>query len=107
MIIRAIYIPEGTSRPLTVRPFQITLWYPASSRGEQFDKTHTKSPILEKAPDGKGVDCCQVSSEPLPGLLNYHLHPSKLLSARAIAARENIGKASRFVVRLVREGLVH
>ncbi|MFC1620330.1 hypothetical protein ACFL45_10340 [Candidatus Neomarinimicrobiota bacterium] len=77
------------------------------ARRQTFQHIPTYPPILEKAPDGKVVDCRQASSEPLPGLLKCQLHPSNLLSARAIPTGENIGKGSRFVVRLVRQGLVH
>jgi hypothetical protein len=69
---------------------------------EKSNKIHTKSPKIRKFLVEKVVGCRQASSEPLPGLLNFHFHPSKLLSARANPARENIGQESRFVVRLVR-----
>ncbi|UCH11641.1 MAG: hypothetical protein JSU61_07065 [Fidelibacterota bacterium] len=55
--------------------------------GEEFDKTHTNPPILKKAPVVRAVGYFQASSETLQGLLNYHLHPFKLLSARAIPTR--------------------
>ena len=47
----------------------------------------------------------QASSEALTGLLKNQIHLSNLLYARVIAARENIGKETGFVVRLVREVL--
>ncbi|MFC1583864.1 hypothetical protein ACFL4U_04180 [Candidatus Neomarinimicrobiota bacterium] len=58
---------------------------------------------MKKTPDGKGEDFQQLSSEPVPGLLKYRLHPSKLLSMRAVAAWEKVGTKNGFVVRLVRE----
>ncbi|MFC1618957.1 hypothetical protein ACFL45_03330 [Candidatus Neomarinimicrobiota bacterium] len=62
---------------------------------------------MKKAPDGKAVDCVEVSSNAVRGLLKCYHHPASLLSVPDSSGAGNIGKEIRCVVRLAREGLVH
>ena len=75
--------------------------------GAEFNITPTYPPIFKKTPVGKVVNSRQVSSGPPRDLLKCYCHPASLLSVPGFSGAGNISEGRWFVVRLVREGLVH